>query len=109
MSNFSLINHLVRLAQIAEEIEESNPAAADLIDTTISDQADGLPDSDFDPAMFPKINTPGAEGVSDDLVQQITDSVMASPDFAAIAPNIGENTDALGALVQEEIQKVLSR
>jgi hypothetical protein len=62
MNNVELFKHLVRLAQIAEEIEPINADAADLIDQSTEELADTLvpstPDQDVMPEMFPKQDTP---------------------------------------------------
>jgi hypothetical protein len=62
MNKVSLFKHLVRLAQISEELEETNPAAANLIDENASDLAQNLiPEGtnvDVSPDMFPKQTTP---------------------------------------------------
>jgi hypothetical protein len=62
MNNIRLFKHLVRLAQIAEELEPVNPEAADLIDANASELADTMAPSmaepEVMPEMFPKQSTP---------------------------------------------------
>ena len=62
MNKVSLFKYLVRLAQISEELEETNPAAANLIDENASELAqDLMPEDtnvDVSPDMFPKQTTP---------------------------------------------------
>jgi len=71
MTNLQLLKTLVRLAQIAEEVEEVNPAAANEIDLFSKDVTSVLPEKLVDdtapnegdtinPAMFPPIETPEA-------------------------------------------------
>jgi hypothetical protein len=62
MNNIRFFKHLVRLAQIAEELESTNPEAADLIDANNEELADAIaPMNDnlnVAPQMFPKQDTP---------------------------------------------------
>ena len=62
MNKVSLFKHLVRLAQISEELEETNPAAANLIDENANELVqDLMPEGtnvDVSPDMFPKQTTP---------------------------------------------------
>ena len=71
MTNLQLLKTLVRLAQIAEKVEEVNPAAANEIDLFSKDVTSVLPEKLVDdtapnegdtinPAMFPPIETPEA-------------------------------------------------
>jgi hypothetical protein len=63
MDQINLIKNLIRLAQISEEIEESNPDAAGLIDDTINDAAKDAPDTEpqnIDPDLYPSVQTPFA-------------------------------------------------
>jgi len=62
MSKVRLFKHLVRLAQIAEELEMENPAAANLIDENAENLANELAPQEVSPevspAMFPKQSNP---------------------------------------------------
>jgi len=76
MTNLQLLKTLVRLAQIAEEVEEVNPQAANEIDLFSKDVTNVLPEklvnvttteSDtINPAMFPPIETPEAPAFGGD-------------------------------------------
>ena len=77
MTNLQLLKTLVRLAQIAEEVEEVNPQAANEIDLFSKDVTNVLPEKLVDdtapdegdtinPAMFPPIETPEAPAFGGD-------------------------------------------
>ena len=77
MTNLQLLKTLVRLAQIAEEVEEVNPQAANEIDSFSKDVTNVLPEKLVDdtapdegdtinPAMFPPIETPEAPAFDGD-------------------------------------------
>lgn len=77
MTNLQLLKTLVRLAQIAEEVEEVNPQAANKIDSFGEDVTNVLPKKLVDdtapdegdtinPAMFPPIETPEAPAFGGD-------------------------------------------
>lgn len=76
MTNLQLLKTLVRLAQIAEEVEEVNPQAANEIDSFSKDVTNVLPEklvnnttteSDtINPAMFPPIETPEVPALDGD-------------------------------------------
>jgi hypothetical protein len=56
MDKIKILNCLVRLSQIAEEIEDTNPEAANLIDESVQEHA-----QEFNPLNYPAVNTPVAE------------------------------------------------
>lgn len=94
MTNLQLLKTLVRLAQIAEEVEEVNPQAANEIDSFSKDVTnvlpeklvnDTIPEGDtINPAMFPPIETPEAPAFGGDQ-----DEIPAFDDYTS-APEIPE-------------------
>jgi len=97
MTNLQLLKTLVRLAQIAEEVEEVNPQAANEIDSFSKDVTNVLPEklvndttteSDtINPAMFPPIETPEVPALNGD--QDYVDTNPAFDDYTS-APEIPE-------------------
>lgn len=57
MNGISIVESLVRLAQIADELQEVNPKATELIDEVIEDQTPNDSNNDIvpDPALFPNV------------------------------------------------------
>ena len=129
MTNLQLFKTLVRLAQIAEEVEEENPQAADEIDSFSQDVTQGFGDNkpQIDPTMFPAVTTPSAftpsEGGSDEmdmnqeesdidknaLEQKITDEILRSKEFQDIEPifDTPEGQEAMQNLINRKIEEAL--
>lgn len=135
MTNLQLLKTLVRLAQIAEEVEEVNPDAANKIDSFSEDVTNVLPEklvnditpeSDvINPAMFPPIETPEApafdeytsapempemsEGQIAQLEDQVTNEIINSPEFGDLAPifDTPEGQEAVQNLITRKIEEAL--
>lgn len=132
MNNANVLNLLTRLAQIAEELDQTNPTASELIDDTIEDVAKNFPaeskeETPIAQDLYPKVETPVAtdflsnEDVSaeslipesadiedtDDIAQQIVDELLNSEQFQALLPDLreGRNTDALHKLIHQKIEE----
>lgn len=99
MTNLQLLKTLVRLAQIAEEVEEVNPQAANKIDSFSEDVTNVLPEKlvnntttendTINPAMFPPIETPevpaldGDQGFEDAYVPAFGGDQDKTPDYTS--------------------------
>jgi hypothetical protein len=110
MTNLQLLKTLVRLAQIAEEVEEVNPEAANEIDSFSKDVTSVLPEKLVDdtapnegdtinPAMFPPIETPEAP------------TFDADQDFEDTNPTLDEYTSAseMPEMNEEQIAQLEDR
>ena len=116
MTNLELLQTFVRLAQIAEEVEETNPAAAGEIDSFTEEALPGeLDQQAVDPEMFPPIKTPEypemntkSEGTKDPL-EEIINEIALSPDWERIEPilNTPEGKEAIQNLIGKKIEEVL--
>jgi len=136
MTNLQLLKTLVRLAQIAEEVEEVNPQAANEIDSFSKDVTNVLPEKLVDdtapdegdtinPAMFPPIETPEAPAFDDytsapempvmneeqitQLEDRITNEIINSPEFGDLAPifDTPEGQEAVQNLITRKIEETL--
>lgn len=91
MTNLQLLKTLVRIAQIAEEVEEVNPDAADEIDSFSEDVTnvlpeklvnDTTPESDvINPAMFPPIETPEAPARAPEIPEMNEEQITQLPEM----------------------------
>lgn len=63
----TLISKLIRIAQIADELEDIVPEAAQEINGAIEEEADlfGGGKADIDPSLFPKVKNPTFTGMDD--------------------------------------------
>ena len=130
MTNLQLLKTLVRLAQIAEEVEEVNPGAANEIDSFSEDVTnvlpeklvnDTTPESDvINPAMFPPIETPEAPASAPEMPEmneeqitqledQITNEIINLPEFGDLAPifDTPEGQEAVQNLITRKIEEAL--
>jgi hypothetical protein len=117
MTNLELLQTFVRLAQIAEEVEETNPAAAGEIDSFTEAALPGeLDQQAVDPEMFPPIKTPEypemntkSEGTKDPLKDQIINEIINSPDWERIEPILytPEGKKEIKNLIGKKIEEVL--
>jgi hypothetical protein len=72
MDKIKILKHLVRLSQISEEIEDTNPEAANLIDKSVEEESNKV--DEFNPTNFPAIATPIASSGSED--SKIQDAIQ---------------------------------
>lgn len=106
MDNLSVINDFVKLARIAELLEEENPVVAKMIDETIKKAATELE------KKYPPIDTPIVEYKPvhspkiDQNLDQIADDIYASEDFQKIKPNL--HTKEANAKLDELISQKLA-
>ena len=115
MTNLQLLKTLVRLAQIAEEVEEVNPDAADEIDSFSEDVTnvlpeklvnDTTPESDvINPAMFPPIETPEAPAFEAPAFDEYQDFKDTNPAFGAdtSAPEMPEMNEEQITQLEDQI------
>lgn len=122
MNSFKVINHLVRLAQIAEEIEESSPDAANEIDGFLEswdskneNPTPEVPQGGEQDVAYAPVNdlTPGPVGNSpgsvEDMAHEIAGEIMETEDFQEIRPYLesGEGLDVLDDLIAKVVKERL--
>lgn len=75
-----LLSKLTRIAQIADELEDSVPEASRQINDALQEGADmfGSGEANIDPALFPKLKNPTFVGMDD--AQQINQRLMSDID-----------------------------
>lgn len=115
MEKLTILNHLTRLAQIAEELDQTSPAAAQMVDETIDDVANsfGVEKSQESvvPELFPEISGAAPDRTTsqdaiDMQAEQITQNILNSVEFKEkILPllEIGEGVEQLNDLVDETL------
>jgi len=77
MDNLSVINDFVKLARIAELLEEENPRVAQMIDDTLKSAATEL-ESEYPPIATPVVN----------YLDKVVDDIYNSKDFDSIKHNL---------------------
>ena len=76
MDNIKVLKCLTRLAQISEQIEDTNPQAADMIDQTIDDASKAnKPTPTVDPNLFPPVATPTLQQAPEEKKNDLTNQV----------------------------------
>ena len=119
MEKINLFKNLIRLSVIAEEIQETHPEAAKLIDSTISDAAEMTPDKGRE--EFPPISTPyssqmdtsepGMGGEVDQIAHTVIDDLKQNPDFQHIIEKVKNGVDSpetLNHFVSQKIHDMLN-
>ena len=122
MDKFEALKHITRLAQIAEELDQTSPEAANLVDETIEEAADDLglqkpedANPQVNPDLFPKVDapvmpsTPTDEGDIDKKAQEIARNILDSQEFKEnVLPLLeqGLGADELTNLVKQEMAKM---
>jgi hypothetical protein len=86
MEKLKLIKHLVRLSQISEQLEDTNPEVSGLIDDSINSFIPEDHGQNFDRKEYPPISTP--EIKTDNLPEKqheaklIVDEILSSPQYS---------------------------
>lgn len=122
MDKFEALRHITRLAQIAEELDQTSPEAANLVDETIEEAAEDLglqkPENanpEVNPDLFPKVDAPvmpsapAAEGDIDQKAQEIARRILDTPEFKEdVLPLLeqGLGSEELTNLMRRELGKM---
>ena len=107
MEKIKIFKHLVRLSQIAEELQDENPEVSEkltnFIDETADDIAPGADSPEVDQDMFPPIETPNIdEDVIEDKAKdntkqkasEIAEEIVSSPEFGQVIEKIVNTEDS---------------
>lgn len=110
------INHFIRLAQIAESIEESSPMAAENIDSFIDEQTPEIEgDINIDSSMFPSVPNESLDGGTskfDNMALETVNNVMGDPRMDDIMSNFdpeeldGPEFAGLNKIIQDQVSKI---
>lgn len=118
MDKITFIKHLVRLSQIAEEIQETNPQAASLIDENINDISNNFgqqnvqtPSQSLFPPATPLANSNnGASNIDPNVLEGIANEVVEDiVKSGKIDKILQENPPDLNDRVNAVIDETLSR
>lgn len=114
MDKITFIKHLVRLSQIAEEIQEAHPSAAGLIDENINDISNNFGQQSVarpHDSLFPSSTPQQKEGPEEveAIANEITKKIVDSGKIDAILDENPPDLDAqIKAVINQSINSFLA-
>lgn len=100
-----LMQNLIKLAQMAEMLEDENPKAANLIDESVEEMADNIPAPDTAAKEFPRVSNPEVKTTpaKSDLAVEVADEIFDEYEDLLLSDQISD--EQIDRIIDKKLQE----
>lgn len=100
-----LMQNLIKLAQMAEMLEDENPEAANLIDESVEEMADNIPAPDTAAEEFPRVSNPEVKTTpaQSDLAVEVADEIFDEYEDLLLSDQISD--EQIDRIIDKKLQE----
>jgi len=100
-----LMQNLIKLAQMAEMLEDENPEAANLIDESVEEMADNIPAPDTAAEEFPRVSNPEVKTTpaQSDLAVEVADEIFDEFEDLLLSDQISD--EQIDRIIDKKLQE----